>query len=88
MDPSLQKHMERVTQLGIFGGKAANHLLLNEYLPGQGIMPHLGNQLAVCERTWGCKAKSKNCWYFTGQLDLGRIKLDPEPHQLLEGFDR
>jgi hypothetical protein len=48
MDPSLQKHMERVTQLGIFGGKAANHLLLNEYLPGQGIMPHLGNQLAVC----------------------------------------
>ncbi len=42
MDPALQKHMERVTQLGIFGGKSANHLLLNEYLPGQGIMPHLG----------------------------------------------
>jgi alkylated DNA repair protein alkB family protein 6 len=48
MDPSLQRHMERVTQLGIFGGKAANHLLLNEYLPGQGIMPHLGKQLTVC----------------------------------------
>ncbi len=59
MDLSLQKHMERVTQLGIFGGKAANHLLLNEYLPGQGIMPHLGKQFTVCERTWGCKAKSK-----------------------------
>ncbi len=59
MDPSLQKHMERVTQLGIFGGKAANHLLLNEYRPGQGIMPHLGNQPTVCERTWGCKAMSK-----------------------------
>ena len=22
--------------------KEANHVLLNEYLPGQGIMPHLG----------------------------------------------
>ena len=41
----MQKHMDRVSQLGIFGGKAANHVLLNEYLPGQGIMPHLGNQL-------------------------------------------
>ncbi len=59
MDSSLQKHMERVTQLGIFGGKAANHLLLNEYLSGQGIMPHLGNHLTVCERIRGCKAKSK-----------------------------
>jgi hypothetical protein len=77
-----------VTQLGIFGGKAANHLLLNEYRPGQGIMPHLGKQLTVCERTWGCKVKSKIVDILLVNLDLGRIRLDPEPHQLLEGFDK
>eukprot|EP00050_Salpingoeca_kvevrii_P006058 m.287181 g.287181 ORF g.287181 m.287181 type:complete len:240 (-) comp11726_c0_seq1:1236-1955(-) len=32
---------ERVDQLGVFGeGVCANHVLINEYLPGQGIMPH------------------------------------------------
>ena len=40
--------MDRVSQLAIFGGKPANHLLLNEYRPGQGIMPHLGTGHATC----------------------------------------
>uniref|UniRef100_A0A8C8R772 AlkB homolog 6 n=1 Tax=Pelusios castaneus TaxID=367368 RepID=A0A8C8R772_9SAUR len=31
---------EKISFLGAFGGKLANHVLVNEYLPGQGIMPH------------------------------------------------
>ncbi|THD19815.1 Calcium dependent cysteine protease [Fasciola hepatica] len=36
----LQSFMDRVSALGIFGEKRANHALVNEYLPGQGIFPH------------------------------------------------
>ncbi|CAI8021262.1 Alpha-ketoglutarate-dependent dioxygenase alkB homolog 6 [Geodia barretti] len=31
---------ERVKDLGVFGDKTPNHVLVNEYTPGQGIMPH------------------------------------------------
>ena len=46
----LQRYVDKVNHLGIFGVNApengikptlANHVLLNEYQPGQGIMPHL-----------------------------------------------
>ena len=44
----LQGYVDRVNQLGVFQDPVnndmnvkANHVLLNEYLPGQGIMPHL-----------------------------------------------
>ena len=46
----LQTYVDRVNNLGVFGAKEvvdgikptlANHVLLNEYHPGQGIMPHL-----------------------------------------------
>ncbi|XP_015791974.1 alpha-ketoglutarate-dependent dioxygenase alkB homolog 6 [Tetranychus urticae] len=30
----------KVSRLGIFDGKSPNHVLINEYLAGQGIMPH------------------------------------------------
>ncbi|KAJ9598243.1 hypothetical protein L9F63_011064 [Diploptera punctata] len=36
---------ERVGKLNLFGGKQPNHVLVNEYLPGQGIMPHLDGPL-------------------------------------------
>ncbi|XP_065427860.1 alpha-ketoglutarate-dependent dioxygenase alkB homolog 6 isoform X7 [Chrysemys picta bellii] len=36
----LQGYAEKISSLGAFGGKLANHVLVNEYLPGQGIMPH------------------------------------------------
>jgi alkylated DNA repair protein alkB family protein 6 len=29
---------ERIGKLDLFGGKQPNHVLVNEYLPGQGIM--------------------------------------------------
>jgi len=37
----LQKSVIKVNHLGVFDEKLANHVLLNEYLPGQGILPHL-----------------------------------------------
>ncbi|XP_072301400.1 alpha-ketoglutarate-dependent dioxygenase alkB homolog 6 [Eucyclogobius newberryi] len=36
----LQTHCARVSSLGAFGGHAANHVLVNEYQRGEGIMPH------------------------------------------------
>ncbi|XP_042880580.1 alpha-ketoglutarate-dependent dioxygenase alkB homolog 6-like [Penaeus japonicus] len=36
----LQHQMDKITALGVFGEKKPNHVLVNEYLPGQGIMPH------------------------------------------------
>ncbi|KAL7980716.1 hypothetical protein Chor_001870 [Crotalus horridus] len=38
LPPWLQRYVDRVSSLGVFGGKAANHVLVNEYQPGQGIM--------------------------------------------------
>ncbi|XP_005987841.1 alpha-ketoglutarate-dependent dioxygenase alkB homolog 6 [Latimeria chalumnae] len=36
----LEKYTEKVSSLGVFGGKVANHVLINEYNPMEGIMPH------------------------------------------------
>ncbi|XP_042561926.1 alpha-ketoglutarate-dependent dioxygenase alkB homolog 6-like isoform X1 [Clupea harengus] len=36
----LLKYTNRISDLGAFNGKAANHVLVNEYKPGEGIMPH------------------------------------------------
>ncbi|KAM9540639.1 alpha-ketoglutarate-dependent dioxygenase alkB homolog 6 [Salvelinus alpinus] len=36
----LLKYCERISALGAFAGKTANHVLVNEYKPGEGIMPH------------------------------------------------
>ncbi|XP_056146033.1 alpha-ketoglutarate-dependent dioxygenase alkB homolog 6 [Lampris incognitus] len=36
----LFKYCERISCLGAFGGKTANHVLVNEYKKGEGIMPH------------------------------------------------
>ncbi|XP_029427407.1 alpha-ketoglutarate-dependent dioxygenase alkB homolog 6 [Rhinatrema bivittatum] len=36
----LQKYAEKISSFGVFGGNVANHVLVNEYRPGEGIMPH------------------------------------------------
>ncbi|KAK7080644.1 Alpha-ketoglutarate-dependent dioxygenase alkB 6 [Halocaridina rubra] len=36
----LQQQMDKISALHVFGEKKPNHVLVNEYLPGQGIMPH------------------------------------------------
>nr|XP_023022716.1 alpha-ketoglutarate-dependent dioxygenase alkB homolog 6 [Leptinotarsa decemlineata] len=36
----LQTYMHKVDNLHIFNDKKSNQVLINEYLPGQGIMPH------------------------------------------------
>ncbi|XP_053630212.1 alpha-ketoglutarate-dependent dioxygenase alkB homolog 6 isoform X2 [Cherax quadricarinatus] len=37
----LQEQMDKITTLRAFEDKIPNHVLVNEYLPGQGIMPHV-----------------------------------------------
>lgn len=34
----LLKYSEKISALGAFAGKTANHVLVNEYKPGEGIM--------------------------------------------------
>lgn len=36
----LQTYCEKISSLGAFSGKTANHVLVNEYQEGEGIMPH------------------------------------------------
>ncbi|XP_066964140.1 alpha-ketoglutarate-dependent dioxygenase alkB homolog 6 isoform X1 [Macrobrachium rosenbergii] len=36
----LQEQMDKISSLNVFGKHKPNHVLVNEYLPGQGIMPH------------------------------------------------
>lgn len=43
--PWLDKYLERIHNLNLMDGKRPNHILINEYLPGQGIMPHLDGDL-------------------------------------------
>lgn len=41
----LSKHMEKIDNLNVFDGKKSNQVLVNEYLPNQGIMPHTDGPL-------------------------------------------
>lgn len=41
----LHVYMKKVDDLNVFEGKKSNHVLINEYLPGQGIMPHTDGPL-------------------------------------------
>ncbi|KAG1683251.1 Alpha-ketoglutarate-dependent dioxygenase alkB 6 [Nymphon striatum] len=36
----IDPYCDRICKTGVFEGKSPNHILINEYLPGQGIMPH------------------------------------------------
>lgn len=36
----LQTYCDKISRLGAFSGKTANHVLVNEYKRGEGIMPH------------------------------------------------
>ncbi|XP_075690573.1 putative RNA/DNA demethylase ALKBH6 [Rhinoderma darwinii] len=36
----LQTYTDKISSLDVFGGNCANHVLVNEYNPGEGIMPH------------------------------------------------
>ncbi|KAG7484007.1 hypothetical protein MATL_G00044260 [Megalops atlanticus] len=36
----LLHYAKKISDLGVFAGKTANHVLVNEYNPGEGIMPH------------------------------------------------
>lgn len=41
----LNTYMKKVDSLDVFNGKTSNHVLINEYEPGQGIMPHTDGPL-------------------------------------------
>ncbi|XP_044757908.1 alpha-ketoglutarate-dependent dioxygenase alkB homolog 6 [Coccinella septempunctata] len=41
----LQKYMDRINDLSVFDKKFPNQVLVNEYIPGQGIMPHTDGPL-------------------------------------------
>lgn len=50
LPPWLQRYVDKVSDLSLFGGLPANHVLVNQYLPGEGIMvttyPHPNSQIS------------------------------------------
>ncbi|KXJ18223.1 Alpha-ketoglutarate-dependent dioxygenase alkB-like 6 [Exaiptasia diaphana] len=40
LPPWLKVYAEKIGSLPVFDGNTPNHVLVNEYEPGQGIMPH------------------------------------------------
>uniref|UniRef100_A0A670ZM94 AlkB homolog 6 n=1 Tax=Pseudonaja textilis TaxID=8673 RepID=A0A670ZM94_PSETE len=53
LPPWLQRYVDRVSSLGVFGGKPANHVLVNEYQPGQGIMVTISSPSSLFILGWG-----------------------------------
>lgn len=43
--PWLGQYLQRIDALDVMTGRKANHVLVNEYCPRQGIMPHLDGSL-------------------------------------------
>ncbi|XP_041980299.1 alpha-ketoglutarate-dependent dioxygenase alkB homolog 6 [Aricia agestis] len=41
----LQQYLDKIHSLELMGGNKPNHVLVNEYTPGQGILPHLDGSL-------------------------------------------
>lgn len=41
----LQTYLDKIHKLNLMNGKRPNHVLVNEYLPEQGILPHLDGSL-------------------------------------------
>ncbi|XP_014357077.2 alpha-ketoglutarate-dependent dioxygenase alkB homolog 6 [Papilio machaon] len=41
----LQNYLNRIDELNLMGGNKPNHVLVNEYTPGQGILPHVDGSL-------------------------------------------
>lgn len=41
----LQTYLNRIHELNLMNGNKPNHVLVNEYLPDQGILPHLDGSL-------------------------------------------
>uniref|UniRef100_A0A4X1TFW2 AlkB homolog 6 n=1 Tax=Sus scrofa TaxID=9823 RepID=A0A4X1TFW2_PIG len=57
LPPWLQRYVDKVSDLSLFGGLPANHVLVNQYLPGEGIMAFASLSPAgeppFCPRGWG-----------------------------------
>ena len=45
LPPWLKTHCTKLEKEGLFSGSHINHVLVNEYTPGQGIMPHVDGPL-------------------------------------------
>lgn len=84
----LKKYIAKVSNLNIYEEHKANHVLVNEYLPGQGIMPHFdGNLFYPAIATISCGShtvleffhednRAKVCELFLEKRSLVIIKND------------
>nr|XP_036225655.1 alpha-ketoglutarate-dependent dioxygenase alkB homolog 6 isoform X5 [Bactrocera oleae] len=85
----LQVYMGKINNLNFFQSQKANHVLVNEYLPGQGIMPHTDGPLfhpIISTITCGSYTKNDNDTeplqreYLTREINF---KMLLEPRSLL-----
>ncbi|XP_059522727.1 alpha-ketoglutarate-dependent dioxygenase alkB homolog 6 isoform X5 [Myotis daubentonii] len=84
----LQRYVDKVSDLNLFGGLPANHVLVNQYLPGEGIMPWC--PLPSPTRTGHCTTRPSApsawaptpCWISTsrGSQRMRTLQSSPGPH--------
>uniref|UniRef100_A0A8C4I3E7 Alpha-ketoglutarate-dependent dioxygenase alkB homolog 6 n=1 Tax=Dicentrarchus labrax TaxID=13489 RepID=A0A8C4I3E7_DICLA len=58
----LQTYCEKISSLGAFSGRTANHVLVNEYKPGEGIMPHEDGPLDVLQAVFATGNLLPSCF--------------------------
>ncbi|XP_068934719.1 alpha-ketoglutarate-dependent dioxygenase alkB homolog 6 isoform X1 [Petaurus breviceps papuanus] len=79
----LQQWVDAVSSLGLFGGSQANHVLVNEYRPGEGIMPHEDGPLyypTVSTISLGSHTILDMYPLRGPELDKGPQEEQPQPH--------
>lgn len=82
----LQAYLDRINEARIFGEQKANHILLNEYRKGQGIMPHFDGPLFHDTITTISVGSHTVLEFHKERLDdgSGEHRVDPEFKLLVE----
>lgn len=82
--PWLDNYLERINSFNLMGGNKCNHVLVNEYLPGQGIMPHLDGSLFYPTITTISVGSHTIIKFLEPSLDEINVSLQPVFSFLLE----
>ncbi|KAJ0183544.1 hypothetical protein K1T71_001520 [Dendrolimus kikuchii] len=82
--PWLNEYLEKIHSLNLMSGKRPNHVLVNEYLAGQGIMPHLDGSLFYPTITTISVGSHTILKFFEPSTDSDRTSIQPAFSFLLE----
>ncbi|XP_050544741.1 alpha-ketoglutarate-dependent dioxygenase alkB homolog 6 [Daktulosphaira vitifoliae] len=81
----LNGFLKQISNLGVFpGSNQPNHILVNEYLPGQGIMPHLdGSLFYPTITTISCGSQTVLNFYSANEIEGQTSNMTKKMYSLL-----